>query len=257
MKEKINVAAVSYLNTVPFLYGIQNDKDLMSQINLRLEYPSRCADLLKSGEVDISLIPIVEIPDIPTAEIIGGHCIGSEGKVKTVMLYSDCPLEEIKTIALDYQSRTSVVLAKVLAKNYWNIDFEFEETTEGYIDTISGTRAGVVIGDRAFDLKDSFSYQYDLSEEWYKFTGLPFVFACWVANKPLSDEFKQQFDRAVKYGLDHKNMAIEVFDKKENSSINLKRYLNEHISCDFDQRKKTALKKFLSLSKDLLVTSDR
>ena len=251
MKEKVNVAAVSYLNTIPFLYGIQNDKGLMSQINLRLEYPSKCADLLKSGEVDIGLIPIVEIPDIPAAEIIGEHCIGAEGKVKTVVLYSDCPLEEIKSVALDYQSRTSVMLAKVLAKYYWNIDVEFVATVEGYIDTISGTRAGVVIGDRSFDLRGSFPYQYDLAEEWYKFTGLPFVFACWVANKPLSDHFKQQFSSAVNNGLEHKKDAIEMFQINENNSVNLQRYFNEHISYNFDQAKKTGLKKFLSLSKDV------
>ena len=110
MKKKISVAAVSYLNTITFLYGIQNDKDLMSQINLRLEYPSRCADLLKNGEVDIGLVPIIEIPQIPYSEIIGEHCIGAEGKVQSVVLYSDCPIDEIEFILLDYQSRTSIML---------------------------------------------------------------------------------------------------------------------------------------------------
>ena len=95
MKEMINVVAVSYLNTLPFIYGILNNKDLMSQINLRLEYPSKCADLIKSGEVDLGLIPIIELIDMPYSEIIGEYCIGAQGKVKTVMLYSNCPLNEI------------------------------------------------------------------------------------------------------------------------------------------------------------------
>ena len=243
MKEIINVVAVSYLNTLPFIYGILNNKDLMSQINLRLEYPSKCADLLKSGEVDLALIPIIELIDMPYSEIIGEYCIGSEGKVKTVMLYSNCPLNEISSIALDYQSRTSVMLVKILAKNFWKIDVEFIDADEDYIDGISNNNAGLVIGDRTFNLKDSFLYKYDLSEEWFKNTNLPFVFACWVANKPLSYKFKQQFNDALKYGLDHKSLVVDEYTKNQNTNIDLERYLSEYISWDFDSQKKAALKK--------------
>jgi len=246
MNSKIQIAAVSYLNTIPFLYGIQNDKDLMSQVNLRLEYPSKCADLLKSGEVDLGLIPVAEIPNIAAAEIIGEHCIGALGKVNTVMLYSERPLNEIKSIALDYQSRTSVMLTKVLVKNFWNINVSFENTSEGYIDSISGTRAGVVIGDRAFDINGNYPYQYDLSEEWFKFTGLPFVFACWVANKPLPELFIKQFSNAIKNGFSEKENAISEWNEKENSSIDLKSYLNNDISYEFDEAKKRALETFLA-----------
>ncbi|GIR13431.1 MAG: hypothetical protein CM15mP23_20060 [Cryomorphaceae bacterium] len=156
MKEMINVVAISYLNTLPFVFGIQNNKDLMSQINLRLEYPSKCADLIKSDEVDLGLIPIIEIIDMPYFEIIGEYCIGAESKVKTVMLYSNCPLNEISSVTLDYQSRTSVILVKILAKNFWEIDVEFINADEDYIDCISNNNAGLVIGDRTFNLKDSF-----------------------------------------------------------------------------------------------------
>ena len=251
MKEMINVVAVSYLNTLPFIYGILNDKDLMSQINLRLEYPSKCADLVKSGEVDLGLIPIIELIDMPYSEIIGEYCIGAEGKVKTVMLYSNCPLNEISSIALDYQSRTSVMLVKILAKNFWKIDVEFFDTDEDYIRGISNNNAGLVIGDRTFNLKDSFLYEYDLAEEWFKYTNLPFVFACWVANKPLSDALKQQFSDALKYGLDHKALVVDEYTKNQNTNIDLERYFSAYISWDFDSQKKAGLKKFLSLSSNL------
>jgi len=247
----VKLAAVSYLNTIPFLYGIEEDSSLRSQIDLRLEYPSKCADLLKSGEVDLALIPVAEIPNIPFAEIIGNYCIGAKGKVNTVMLYSDCPLEEIESIALDYQSRTSVMLTKVLAKRFWKIEVSFESTSEGYIDSISGSRAGVVIGDRAFDLNGTFPYQYDLSEEWFKFTGLPFVFACWVANKALSTEFVSSFNMAIEQGLKNKALAINSWVEKENSAIDLKSYLNKDISYEFDERKKMALEKFLLFCSNL------
>tara|TARA_B100000963_G_scaffold246701_1_gene216020 strand:- start:295 stop:1044 length:750 start_codon:yes stop_codon:yes gene_type:complete len=249
MKEMINVVAVSYLNTLPFIYGILNNKDLMSQINLRLEYPSKCSDLLKSGEVDLGLIPIIELLDMPYSEIIGEYCIGAEGKVKTVMLYSNCPLNEISSIALDYQSRTSVMLVKILAKNFWKIDVEFFDADEDYIDGIFNKNAGLVIGDRTFNLKDSFLYQYDLAEEWFKYTNQPFVFACWVANKPLSVEFKQQFNNALKYGVDNKSLVVDQNTK--NTNIDLYRYFSEYISWDFDSQKQAALKKFFSLCKSL------
>jgi len=247
MEHKIKVAAVSYLNTIPFLYGLEKDEKLLSQLDIRLEYPSKCADLLKSDEVDLALIPVAEIPQIPNATIISNYCIGAVGKVNTVMLYSHCPLDEIETIALDYQSRTSVMLTKVLVKNFWKIEVSFEQTSPGYIDAIKGTKAGLVIGDRAFDLNGTFPYEYDLAEEWFKFTGLPFVFACWVANKPLESSFVNQFSEALNAGLANKEKAITDWQKKENSSIDLKSYLNDAISYEFDATKKGALNKFLSL----------
>jgi len=247
MEHKIKVAAVSYLNTIPFLYGLEKDEKLLSQLDIRLEYPSKCADLLKSDVVDLALIPVAEIPQIPNATIISNYCIGAVGKVNTVMLYSHCPLDEIETIALDYQSRTSVMLTKVLVKNFWKIEVSFEQTAPGYIGAIKGAKAGLVIGDRAFDLNGTFPYEYDLAEEWFKFTGLPFVFACWVANKPLESSFVNQFSEALNAGLENKEKAITDWQKKENSSIDLKSYLNDAISYEFDATKKGALNKFLSL----------
>ena len=251
MIEKIKIALVSYYNTLPFLYGIQRDVYLMNTVSLRLEYPSKCADLLKTGEVDLSLVPVIEIPNIPQANIIGDYCIGSVGKVNTVMLYSDSPIENIRSIALDYQSRTSIMLVKVLAKYFWGIDVEYKETSEGYIDAISGSEAGVVIGDRTFDLNNTFAYQYDLSEEWQKFTGLPFVFACWVSSKPQTEDFQKQFNSALEFGLSQKESSIEAFSNIESNRNSLKEYLNESISYPFDAQKKEALKKFLSLAQTI------
>ncbi len=242
---KVNVVAVSYSNTIPFLYGIRSDQELMSKINLSLEYPSRCSELLISGQADIGLIPVVEIPNVPKSQIIGSYCIGSEKKIKSVMLYSDCPLHEINSIALDYQSRTSVMLTKVLANNFWKIDVEYLDTTEGYVNSIIGNSAGVVIGDRSYDLNGTFQYEYDLAEQWFKYTGLPFVFACWVANKPLNDSFKKQFCLALGYGVLHKELAIDGLEEK------YKNYINNEISYVFDANKQLAMDKFLFLSKKI------
>ena len=248
MEHKIKVAAVSYLNTIPFLYGLEKDEKLVSQLDVRLEYPSKCADLLKSDEVDLALIPVAEIPQIPNATIISNYCIGAVGKVNTVVLYSHCPLDKIETIALDYQSRTSVMLTKVLVKKFWKIEVFFEQTSPGYIDAIKGAKAGLVIGDRAFDLNGTFPYEYDLAEEWFRFTGLAFVFACWVANKRLESSFVMQFSKALNVGLENKEKAIMDWQQKENSSIDLKSYLNDAISYDLNESKKLALNTFLELA---------
>ena len=251
MIEKVKLAAVSYLNTIPFIYGIEQSELLLNSIDLRLEFPSKCADLLKSGQVDIGLIPVAEIPNIPNAQIISDYCIGADGKVNTVMLYSHCPLHDIDTIALDYQSRTSAKLIKILASEFWKIDVQFNQTSEGYIDQIQGKNAGLVIGDRAFDLNGKFPYQYYLSEEWYKFTGLPFVFACWVANKPLSKTFTNAFDKATAFGIQNKSVAIRGYSKAAN--VNLVKYLNEDISYHLDTLKRKALELFLDYIKSITV----
>ncbi|MAZ30596.1 MAG: hypothetical protein CMP57_00715 [Flavobacteriales bacterium] len=251
MKEKLNVVAISYLNTLPFLYGIRKDKDLMNQLNLRLEYPSLCADLLKSGNVDVGLIPVTEILQLDDPRIIGDFCIGAKGKVNTVMLYSYCPLLEIKTIALDYQSRTSVMLTKILFDKFWNKKVDFESTSEGYISLISGNVAGLVIGDRAFDYKDKFPYSYDLSEEWLNFTGLPFVFACWVSRIPLDPIFEAQFCKALALGFSNMQDVVDLQHKESFSEPHLNSYLNKDISYEFDEDKKTAMTLFLSYCQEI------
>ncbi len=112
---KYKVSAVSYLNTIPFIYGLKQSK-LIEIIDLYLDYPAICADKLISREVDIALIPVVAIPQLENAYIISDYCIWSDGEVDTVCLYSDVPIQEIESIALDYQSRTSVALLKILLK---------------------------------------------------------------------------------------------------------------------------------------------
>ncbi len=251
MKKKLNIVAISYLNTVPFLYGLRKDKTLMNRLNLSLEYPSICADLLISGQADIGLIPVVEISKLDNHQMLGDFCIGAKGKVRTVMLYSFCPLDEIKTVALDYQSRTSVMLTKVLFGKFWNLNVDFEDTSDGYINRISGSLAGVVIGDRAFDYKHRFPFSYDLSEVWYNFTGLPFVFACWVTRIPLDPIFEVRFCNALALGLSKIQDTIKEHRNDSLTVNKLSRYLNRDISYKFDDKKKEGLALFLSYCQEM------
>ena len=193
---KIKVSAVSYLNSKPFIYGLQHS-EILNNIDLQLDIPSDCAQKLMDGKVDLGLIPVAVIPKLKEHYIITDYCIGAEGKVASVMLYSNVPLDEIKTVLLDYQSRTSVTLVKVLAKYFWNISPVWENSTVNFENTFAGNTAAVIIGDRTFGLENKYAYAYDLAEEWQKFTHLPFVFACWVANKKLPDDFISQFNNAL------------------------------------------------------------
>ena len=178
------VSAVSYLNTTPFIYGLKKS-ELIHTIDLQLDYPSICADRLISGTVDLALVPVSVIPKLRNAHIISDYCIGANGSVDTVCLYSDVPIQEIKNIALDYQSRTSVALLKILLKEYWQLNPELKKANIGFEENIKDKNAALVIGDRAFNLNSKHKYIYDLSAVWKEMTVLPFVFAAWITNLSL------------------------------------------------------------------------
>lgn len=250
--EKIRISAVSYLNSLPFVYGLSHSA-LKNECDISLDIPSVCAEKLITGKVDVGLIPVAAIPQVKNAQIISDYCIGADGEVRTVCLYSEVPLNEIKTILLDYQSRTSVMLVKILAKEYWKINPEFVNAKPGFEKKISGTTAAVVIGDRAFSLSPT--YIYDLSEEWKNFTGLPFVFACWVANKNLPAQFIADFNNALKNGLANIDKTLEEFPPTVVNNAEAKKYLTENISYTFDAEKKKALKLFDELSQKIIVNS--
>ena len=202
-----SIVAVSYLNTTPFIYGIQ-EKLAGSEFKLSLEHPANCASVVLEGKVDIGLVPVAVLPELEGYQIISDYCIGCNGDVETVCLYSDVPLSEIQTVYLDYQSKTSVNLIKVLAKELWKISPKWKNADTNYIDNIIGKTAGLVIGDRTFDLAKKYRYTFDLGAEWKKLTGLPFVFACWVAKKEVPNAVKTKFNEALKFGIDGKEDLI-------------------------------------------------
>ena len=242
--KKIRVGAVSYLNTKPLLYGIRKNK-ISQQIELIEDYPSRIAQLLIDDKIDVGLIPVTAILRLKEYHIITNYCIGSDGPVASVCIFSEVPIEEVKNIYLDYQSKTSVSLARILLKEYWKKEVELIETKdEDFRNQIKGTTAGVVIGDRALEQRLKSKYVYDLGEAWMNHTGLPFVFATWVANKPLPKEFMNEFDEANAFGLKHLN---EVIEQTPSSNFNLRNYYNNYISYNLDDQKLKGMNLFLKL----------
>ncbi len=241
---KIKVSLVSYLNAIPFLYGIKNSK-IKEEIELHLDIPSDCAKKLIYNEVDLGLVPVAIIPQLKEHYIISDYCIGAQGKVNSVLLVSDVPLNEIKEVLLDYQSKTSVNLVKVLAKNLWKINPVWKDSKEGFEKNIEGNVAGVIIGDRTFNLPKKFKYQYDLAEEWQKLTGLPFTFACWVANKKLPTEFVHELNKTFQKGVSNKEDSISLGEGRGVESESLLNYLNNDIDYILDETKIKSIDLFL------------
>jgi chorismate dehydratase len=246
-QKKIKVSAVSYLNTIPFIHGIEQNEQLMSQIELRRDIPSECARKLLSGEVDLGLVPVAILPQMDESYIVTDFCIGAVGNVDSVILFSELPLEDIETIYLDYQSRTSVQLCQILCRDYWKIQPKFVNADPGYEEKIKGSTAAVVIGDRCFGLKGKHPYQYDLSREWYDWKKLPFVFAVWLSRKELSKDFEKEFNNALQKGLGDLIGAIKKYPYKCLTHDDLLAYLEKSIDYHLDDDKVKGLNEFLSL----------
>ena len=243
MQKKIRVGAVSYLNTKPLLYGLRHS-NIWNEIELTVDYPARLVAQMQAGEIDIALMPVAGIPTIPSAKIISKYGIAADGNVASVALFSKVPLQEIEHVYLDYQSRTSVRLARLLLEKHWKQQVTYLEAEENYVEKIDGTTAGIIIGDRALQNLDNFPYIYDLSKAWKDFTGLDFVFAAWVSNKELTAEFVEKFDEANDLGLKHLD---EVIAENPYPVYDLRKYYTENIKFLLDERKTDGLKKFLEL----------
>ena len=251
-KKKISIRSVSYINSIPFVYGLQQFEAFHNQIDLQLQMPSLCAKALIENKADIGLIPVAVMPELDYAEIISDLCIGAVGKVNTVSVYSDCPLERLEKVYLDYQSRTSVMLMQILSEKYWKIKPTFVAAYPGFEEDLKGTTGGVIIGDRAFALEGKYKYKIDLSEAWMDFTGLPFVFAAWIANKKLEESVIENFNKAIRFGYDHRAEAVRSWQKENTSTVNVNDYINKDISYELDDAKRKGLQLFLSYVKEQL-----
>jgi len=235
------IGAVNYLNTKPLLYGLQH-QPIAEEIQLIQDYPAKIAKLLLSNKIDIGLVPVAIIPQMDDHFIISDYCIGANQTVASVAIFSRIPLSEVKTIILDYQSRTSVALTKILMKHYFKQPVNFVPADEDFINQISNSTAAVVIGDRALQMLPKFEFVTDLAAAWIKYTNLPFVFAAWVANKKISDSCIADFNIANGFGL----LNLEaVIAQNPCSYYDLHTYYTQNISYILDDSKRKGLKLFL------------
>lgn len=176
---KLRIGAVTYLNTKPLVHGLI---ELLPSAELIYDYPSRLADSLASGDLDIALVPSAEVMENPDWTVVSDACIGCHGPVLSVKLLFRVPPAEVRTLALDEGSRTSAVLAQILLKEIHGVIPRLAALPLGCEPGDVESDAVLVIGDRAIRSADGdFTEVWDLGDRWCRWTELPFVFAMWVA----------------------------------------------------------------------------
>jgi chorismate dehydratase len=242
--QKIKLTAVSYINTIPFIEAINNSPFLQENIKLLVDYPARCAQYLENKEADGGLVPVGALSQLSSYQIMTNFCIGANGKVDTVAILAQQKLKKIKTIYLDYQSRTSVKLLQILALRYWKQDFTFLKYTDGIENNLKKDEAVLLIGDRVFEYQNLFLYKIDLAEEWKQWTNLPFVFAVWVGNKRALSLEKELNINFEKYQKNIPGLYKKEFKIKPDIFVD---YLENKIDFVLDKSKRKSIQLFLKI----------
>lgn len=238
------IVLVNYLNTLPFLKGITDV--LADEVDVILAHPADCAKILFSGEADYGLVPVGALKGRSDWHRITNYGIASDGAVETVCLFGNTPLNSWKKVYMDYQSRTSVELARILLSRHWKQVVELKEGTPGYEFQVEDGAGALIIGDRAIDASKRFEYRYDLGHAWKAFTGLPFVFAAWVGKKNMDTQFESDLNRALLKGLDGREDLVAT-QQASYPLIDLKHYFSTTIQYKLEPNMLKGMELFLSL----------
>lgn len=243
---KTRIAAVSYLNTVPFIYGIRHADKLRAE--LLLAPPAECARDFIDKKADIALVPAGALSRMDDAEVISDYCIGAEKSVRTVTVMSNVPIGEVSVLWLDSHSMTSALLVKILAEELWHIRPRWKELTDYSVAEHPADGEGFLfIGDKVFGYEGKFRYTYDLADCWRELTGKPFVFAVWVARKGSAPELIDALEESLELGVERIWEAIVESGHSEKEYAYT--YLTENIDFLFDYQKRQALELFREKSK--------
>ena len=252
----LRLGAVSYLNTKPLVYGLDAHSD---EFDVRFDVPAKCAELLHAGRVDLGLIPAIEylrgryaiVPDIS---------IASHGEVATVAVFTRKPIGEVRTLALDLSSRTSVALTRVLCARKWKIEPEFTPAEPDLEAMLRRADAALVIGDPAFDIdpgKHNVT-KVDLGAEWQALTGLPFVYAMWVGRPgAASPRQVHALQQARDRGLAnlpaiarHESDGDRAYEQKALA------YLRDNLKYTLGEAEQAGLRRFHELATEVGVTPE-
>ncbi len=183
---RIRIGAVSYLNARPLTLWLP---ELAPDAEIVVDLPSRLADALAAGRLDVALVPSIEYFGNPRYVIVSDACVACDGPVRSIKLYGRVPVGQLRTLALDEGSRTSAALARILLKERFGLEPAVEQLPIGASPDETSADAVMLIGDRAMLPADgSFRFVWDLGEQWSAWTGLPFVFAMWIARPTVAWE---------------------------------------------------------------------
>jgi chorismate dehydratase len=221
--KKIRIGAVNYLNTKPLIFGLER---IAPWAELVLDLPSRLADDLAAGKLDVALIPSVEFFQDPGYTIVSDACIGCRGPVWSVKLFSRTPIDQIRRLALDEGSRTSAALVRILLKERFGLEPQYEPLPIGSTPADSSADALLLIGDRAMRAPAGrFVEVWDLGDEWCRWAELPFVFAMWTARSGADwgDVGLAAVERALSEARDLGLANLEAIAAKEAAPLGLSR----------------------------------
>lgn len=263
----LRVSVVRYLNTAPLVWGLEHRK-MRNRYQLSYTVPAGCAEDLRCGRADIGIIPAIEYQTIAGLRVIPRIAITSQRKVDSVLLVSRGPARRAKRVALDAGSRTSAALVKVLFARHWNREPEYVEAQPELPQMLEQADAALLIGDPAlrFGLrapgtqlpKEANLHVYDLAEEWWRLTNLPFVFAFWgvQAEKVHSPEVRQalakDFLDSRDAGLRHlEDIARRAAPQLELAGGQLERYLRHSVDFTLDAPQCAGLESFFRLAQEL------
>jgi chorismate dehydratase len=232
----LRLGAVSYLNVRPLVYGLEARPD----VDLRFDVPSVCAMLLARGAIDLGMVPSITYLDRPGDRIVPGVCIGSEGPVASVAMFTRKPVDAIRTIALDTSSRTSAVLTRILCARAFGISPEFVPHAPDPASMLSAADAALLIGDPALfaDERALGAEKIDLGEVWSERTGLPFVWAFWAGRADAaSPRVVSLLEEAARTGMAHSDAIADAYCAGDPARQSLAReYLRERLRFQFDAR---------------------
>jgi len=251
-RPRIRTGAVSYLNTKPLIEGLTR---FSSDIELSLDYPSRLADLLGRGELEIGLIPVIEFLRGPGYRYLPGISIATRGPVLSVTLFSRVPWNEIRSVALDEGSRTSAGLTKILLAHRYQRQARFEPLGVDDAAESTTTDAVLLIGDRAMRAcLPEHRFAYDLGAEWTSWTGLPMVFAVWAVRPGvvLPHPVVQAFHHAKAHGLANAGLlAAREAPPLGMDPGYVRRYFTNIIHYDLGPEELAGLNRYHALAVDL------
>ena len=196
--KRLRISAISYLNTAPLMWDFEHG-DAGAAFDISYTVPSQCAADLAAGAADIGIIPAAAYASIPGLVILPGVAIASRRPVRSILLVSQVPLDQIRSVALDTSSLTSVALTKVLFAKWWGPGRRFTPMAPDLEKMMAEHDAGLLIGDPALKVDRSRYLTLDLAEEWIRFTGKPFVFAFWAIRQAALRDVPATLDLAATF----------------------------------------------------------
>lgn len=252
-RAKIRVCAVSYLNTSPLVWGFLHGPG-KGLFDLSFQLPAACADALREGSADIGLVPVIELARQPDLVVIPEASIACQGPVRSILVVSKKPLEEIESLAADTSSRTSVVMTQVVLERKYGKRVDVRPHPPVLDAMLEDADAALIIGDPALHIDPAMNewrglpvHVYDMGGEWVELTGLPMVYAVWAAKQEIADPgLIQPFVDSKAHGLARRDeiVAAETGIRDLPREL-IRRYITRHISYELGERERRALSLFL------------